>query len=86
MVERLSPINAENKRLCIALNNIRLKAMDVTSDEAVFLQWLSDGLKEMRTKNDMLQEVCLKWNQGACQTLDEILGSFEDAHNVLKHN
>jgi len=86
MLNRLKPVTPGDRRLCIALNNIRSKCNIATSDEAVFIQWLVDGLEETRKKNDIQQDVLLKWNQGACQILDEILESLQTAKELLKNN
>ena len=86
MTARLSPVSADNKRLCIALNNIRAKCNMQTSDEAVFIQWLKDGLDYTRARNDHEQGTSLAWNQGACQVIDEILRSLDIAMNVVKKN
>ena len=84
MTVRLSPVSADNKRLCIALNNIRAKCNMQTSDEAVFIQWLKDGLDYTRARNDHEQGTSLVWNQGACQVLYEILNSIEVAREIVK--
>lgn len=87
MAERLNPVNADNKRLCIALNNIRHKAdRDPLSDEGVVLSWLCDGLEKMRKDNDVLAGSALQWNQGACQVVNEIIASMLIARDVLKRN
>ena len=84
MAERLAPVSVDNKRLCIALNNIRAKCNIQTSDEAVFIQWLKDGLDYTRARNDHEQGTSLAWNQGACQVLYEILNSIEVAREIVK--
>lgn len=86
MISRLKPINSNDRRLCIAINNIGSKCTASTTDEAVFIEWIRDGLEVARKRNDSLQDNDLRWNQGACQALDEILGSFEIARQVLKNN
>ena len=86
MTVRLSPVSADKWRLCLALNNIRAKCNSQTSDEAVFVQWLRDGLDYTRARNDHEQGTSLAWNQGACQVIDEILSAMETARGLVKTN
>lgn len=84
-MNRLPPITIKNKRLCVALNNIRAKCNITTSDEAVFIQWLKDGLDSIRQRNDLESGDRLLWNQGACQVLNEVLQSLQTAKEVVKN-
>ncbi|MCP4116470.1 MAG: hypothetical protein GY737_13880 [Desulfobacteraceae bacterium] len=82
-MQRLIPLQ-ENKQLCSALNRIRTKAQDKTSDEALVIAWLCGSLRRMRQNNDTLQVTPLQWNQGACQLVQEILDSFDTAHDIVR--
>lgn len=83
---RLSPVNSDNKRLCSALNNIRVDASRDISDTGAMFNWLRGSLDAMRVRGDTLSGDQLIQNQGACQLLQEFLDSFEVAKSVLKKN
>ncbi len=83
-MQRLKPLQ-EDKQLCSALNRMRTKAQDKTSDEARVIMWLCQSLAAMRENNDdIADKTILRWNQGACQVLDEFLKSLKTAHDIVR--
>ena len=75
-----------DKQLHAALNRLRGKGQVELSDEYRVRKWMEQSLRNMRLKSDELQGPLLQWNQGACQILQELIDSFNDAKATLTKN
>ena len=62
-------LNRPDERILKALHNLKHH-----EDWKTIRAWLSDSITAMRKESDsIMEEVPLRWNQGACSALDTLL-------------
>jgi hypothetical protein len=60
-----------------------LTALEGNVEFQVVLAWLQGNLDSIRKDNDLAKdEVLNRWNQGACQALDELIDTAKNARQA----
>lgn len=73
-------LTIEKDNACITA----LAHLQFQPDFKIFMEYLAEQLAMHRKENDTRVGDVLKWNQGRCQVLQEILDLPDDARTIIK--